>query len=219
VGSGGGVSPNYTIPLWQQGINMAAVGGSTAQRNFPDVGMNANNVYVYFNNGSTTVQAGTSCAAPLWAGFTALVNQQAANYGLNAVGFLNPAIYRIGQGPLYNSCFNDITNGNNIWPGSPTQFNSAPGYDLCTGWGTPKGRGLIDALMAYAGTVWVDFNYTNSTEDGSYNYPFTTLAQGTNAVAPGGNIWIRSSGSSSETMTISKPMTIRAIGGPGTIGQ
>ena len=90
---------------------------------------------------------GTSIAAPLWAGVTALINQQARQYGLPPVGFLNPALYGIGMAPNYHSCFHDITVGNNFSTNSPAEFSAEPGYDLCTGWGTPAGQGLIDALM------------------------------------------------------------------------
>jgi len=93
AGSGGGISKTYTIPSWQANIDMSANRGSTTMRNFPDVAMNAeeDNVFVF----SGLVQAGwggTSFAAPLWAGFTALVNQEAAANGQPSVGFLNPAI-------------------------------------------------------------------------------------------------------------------------------
>ena len=81
---------------------------------------------------------GTSCAAPLWAAFTALVNQQAAAASQPPVGFLNPALYAIGKGANYTTCFHDITTGNNTWSGSPNLFFAVPGYDLCTGWGTPR---------------------------------------------------------------------------------
>jgi subtilase family serine protease len=218
VGSGGGVSTYYSIPSWQQGVNMASNGGSTAYRNVPDVALTADDVWVIYFNGLSGSFWGTSCAAPLWAGFTALVNQRAAANGQSSVGFLNPALYAIGQGPLYSSCFHDTTTGNNTNSLSPNQFYAAGGYDLCTGWGTPNGMNLINALIPY-GDVWVDFNYTGGTQNGTYNYPFKTLAQGTNAVAPGGNIWIRTSGSSSETMVISKPLSIRAYSGPATVGN
>ncbi|HUA66463.1 MAG TPA: S53 family peptidase [Alphaproteobacteria bacterium] len=222
-GSGGGVSTSFGIPLWQQGANVSAVGGSTTMRNIPDVAMVANGVWVNYNH--TTLAAmgevaiGTSIAAPLWGGFTALINQQAATEGLSPVGFLDPAFYAIGQGSLYSSTFNDITSGNNYWPSSPTKFAAATGFDLCTGWGTPKGMNLINALMAYGSAVWVDFNYTGATINGTYDFPYKTMAQATTAVPSGGNIWIRTAGSSSETMTISKPMTIRAYNGAATIGQ
>ncbi|MGD0059583.1 MAG: protease pro-enzyme activation domain-containing protein [Verrucomicrobiia bacterium] len=145
--SGGGISTTYTIPLWQQGIDMTSNQGSTIMRNVPDVAMVASGIYVIYNNGSTASNiGGTSCAAPLWAGFTALVNQQAANYGEPTVGFINPAIYAIGTGTMYAACFHDITNGNNETYHSPFQFSATNGYDLCTGWGTPTGSNLVNAL-------------------------------------------------------------------------
>ena len=73
--------------------------------------------------------------------------------------------------------------------------------------------------VAFAGPVFVDFNYTGPTQDGSYNAPFKTLARGTNAVSNGGIIIIKTAGSSAETMTISKPMTIISVGGAATIGH
>lgn len=145
-GSSGGISSYYPIPYWQQGVSMAANGGSTNMRNIPDVALTAQNVYADYNNGSWSVLSGTSCAAPLWAGFTALVNQQAANYGIPSVGFLNPALYALGQGTNYNSVLHDITAGSNTNGGSTNEFFAVPGYDLCTGWGTPAGAALINAL-------------------------------------------------------------------------
>ena len=146
VGSSGGISTYYAIPSYQQGISMSANQGSTTMRNVPDVALTADNVYVIYDNGSTETFGGTSCAAPLWAGFTALVNQQAAAAGQAPVGFLNPALYTIGKGASYTSDFHDITTGNNFWPSSPTKFSAVAGYDLCTGWGTPNGTNLINAL-------------------------------------------------------------------------
>lgn len=145
-GGSGGISPSYPIPTWQQGINMTTNGGSTINRNLPDVAMVGNNVSVIWNNGQTNTYNGTSCSTPLWAGFISLANQQAAIYGQPTVGFINPAIYNLGQETNYLSCFHDITTGNNTSSSSPTRFFATPGYDLCTGWGTPAGQALIDAL-------------------------------------------------------------------------
>ena len=78
VGSSGGISNYYTIPTWQQGVSMLTNQGSTTMRNVPDVAFTGDNVYVLYNNGSSGSFGGTSCAAPLWAGFIALVNQQTA---------------------------------------------------------------------------------------------------------------------------------------------
>ena len=82
--------------------------------------------------------------------FAALVNQQAAANGRPSVGFINPAIYAIGQGSGYTPAFHDITTGNNTNSASPTNFFAVPGYDLCTGWGSPAGSNLINALTTRA---------------------------------------------------------------------
>ena len=148
TGSSGGISTYYSIPVYQQGVNMTANGGSTANRNVPDVALTADNVYVIANNGADNGSyGGTSCATPLWAAFTALVNQQAAANGLGPVGFLNPALYAIGKSANYTNCFHDTTTGNNEWTSSPTKFTAVTGYDLCTGWGTPNGTNMVNALV------------------------------------------------------------------------
>jgi hypothetical protein len=87
---------------------------------------------------------GTSFAAPMWAGFMALVNQQAVANGNPTLGFANPAIYNIGVGSSYNSDFHDITSGSNGYP-------ATVGYDLATGWGSPTGAALINALASSGG--------------------------------------------------------------------
>lgn len=147
VGSSGGISTTYSIPPWQQGISMSANLGSTTMRNLPDVAMAGDNVYVIYSNGQSGAFGGTSCAAPLWAAFTALVNQQATAGGQPVMGFLNPALYAIGKSnPNYSSIFHDITSGNNFSASSPNKFPATVGYDLCTGWGSPNGTNLINAL-------------------------------------------------------------------------
>ena len=148
--SSGGISTSYTIPSWQQGTSMSANNGSTTMRNIPDVALTADNIYVIYNNGQSGDFGGTSCAAPLWAAFTALVNEQAIANGHATVGFLNPAIYSIGNSSSYAGNFHDVTTGNDTNSTSPTRFFAAPGYDLCTGWGSPKGQSLIDALTGLA---------------------------------------------------------------------
>jgi hypothetical protein len=147
VGSSGGISLKNLIPSWQAGVSMAANNGSTIFRNLPDVALTGDNVYVVYADGTEASFGGTSCAAPLWAAFTALVNERAVSYGLPTVGFLNPAIYAIGQSSNYNNCFHDITTGNNTWSESPTNFQAVTGYDLCTGWGTPVGSNLMNQLV------------------------------------------------------------------------
>lgn len=152
IGSSGGISTSYTIPSWQTNINMATRGGSATLRNVPDVALTADDCWVIYDGGSSGSFGGTSCAAPLWAGFMALVNQQATNNGLAPIGFINPAVYKIAAGTNYANCFHDITTDNNKWSGSPNLFNAVSGYDLCTGLGTPNGTNLINALTAVGTT-------------------------------------------------------------------
>ncbi|MGD0259138.1 MAG: protease pro-enzyme activation domain-containing protein [Verrucomicrobiota bacterium] len=146
VGTCGGISTTYSIPVWQQGIDMTTNQGSTTMRNMPDVALTADNIYIIADDGIPESVGGTSCAAPLWAGFTALVNQQATQGAQAPVGFINPPIYALAKGPLYGATFHDITVGNNTSPTSTNRFFAVPGYDLCTGWGTPSGTNLIDIL-------------------------------------------------------------------------
>ena len=148
MGSSGGISSRYAIPPWQQPVSMAANMGSTNQRNFPDVAIVGNNILVLYGNGKSETAHGTSCSAPLWAGMTALINEQGAAFGHPPVGFLNPALYDIAQGSNYSDCFNDIITGNNFSNTSTNLFTAVTGYDLCSGWGTPAGQPLIDALEA-----------------------------------------------------------------------
>jgi hypothetical protein len=155
VGSSGGISPTYPIPSWQQGISMTTNKGSTTMRNVPDVALTGDDVYVVYDNGTSNVFGGTSAAAPLWAGFTALVNQQAVAGGKASVGFINPAIYAVGKSANYSSDFNDIVTGNIFWDSSTNKFSAVPGYDLCTGWGTPAGDNLIDALATVSDALAV----------------------------------------------------------------
>jgi len=149
VGSSGGISSYYGIPSWQTNISFAANGASARFRNTPDVALTADNVYVTYGNGSVGAFGGTSCAAPLWAGVAALMNEQAAVGGRASVGFINPAIYRLGTNAAYAYAFHDITTGNNVSGVSPNGFYAVAGYDLCAGLGTPAGQNLIAALTGF----------------------------------------------------------------------
>lgn len=227
-GSSGGWQTPLPRPQFQQMINVGALGGSSTYRNVPDVAMPADNILVYCTGTNGTqqplVESGTSCAAPLWAGFAALVNQQAAASGNPSLGYACPALYAIAQSSSYSSTFHDVVSGNNTNSLSPTRFFAATGYDLCTGWGSPRGTSLINALVGFGGPVFVDFNYTGPANNGSYDsagsydYPYKTLAAGVSGVSSGGTIFIRTAGTSTETMTIAKPMTITVSDGAATIG-
>ena len=149
-GGGGYYTPDaIPIPTWQQlpGVITKANEGSTTLRNSPDVSANSNfSFYVCADQTTCTENeyGGTSFAAPMWAGYMALVNQQAAADGNPPVGFINPAIYAIGVGSDYDTDFHDITSGSNGLP-------ATTGYDDATGWGSPNGSALITALAAGGG--------------------------------------------------------------------
>jgi subtilase family serine protease len=147
--SAGGISTYYAIPSWQTNISMAANLGSTTMRNTPDVAANADNCYIYSDDGEISGGwGGTSCAAPLWAGFTALINQQALARKAAPVGFLNPALYALASRADYTNFFHDITSGDDTWRKSQTHFYAVTGYDLCCGLGSMTGTNLINALVA-----------------------------------------------------------------------
>ena len=149
-GSSGGICPNYPLPFWQNGIGMAGNQGSTNCLNRPDVAMVGDNIWVNYSGGAAGVFAGTSCAAPLWAGFAALVNQGAAALGAPPVGFLNPAFTTLAGAPARAAYFHDVTQGDNTTAQSPTNYLATPGYDLCSGWGSPGGGELARALIGLA---------------------------------------------------------------------
>jgi subtilase family serine protease len=144
--SGGGISPDsIPIPSWQQlpGVINSSNMGSTTLRNGPDVSANANfTFYVCADQTACTANdyGGTSFATPMWAGYIALVNQQLASNGDPTIGFINPTIYAQNITSSYAADFHDITSG------TSGSYSAVTGYDLVTGWGSPNGTGLINAL-------------------------------------------------------------------------
>ena len=147
---GGGYGTNVDIPSWQQltGVITSQNEGSTKYRNLPDVSANSNfTFYVCADQDGCTANeyGGTSFAAPMWAGYLALTNQQAAANSDAAPGFLNPTIYPLN---LANNDvdFHDITSSANGSNG----FSCVAGYNLCGGWGSPNGSALINALAPVA---------------------------------------------------------------------
>ncbi len=151
AGSGGGISPDgIPLPAWQTGVANSLNAGSTTLRNVPDVAMEGDFDNFYCALGSCrNGGAGTSFASPRWAGFMALINEQAAENGktlTGGLGFINPPIYTIGASTGYDNDFHDITAGNNDTGNQLLWFNSVAGYDLVTGWGSPTGQSLIDDL-------------------------------------------------------------------------
>jgi kumamolisin len=149
VDGGGGISPNkFAIPFWQTTTASGCAKCSNSYRNGPDVSANSNFTF-YVCADQTTCTAnlygGTSFATPMWAGYLALINEQAVLDGRPTLGFINPAIYGIGLSASYDTDFHDITSGSN---GNP----ATTGYDLATGWGSPNGSALISALLSTINT-------------------------------------------------------------------
>ncbi|MGA2167886.1 MAG: protease pro-enzyme activation domain-containing protein [Terracidiphilus sp.] len=151
--SGGGISPDgIAIPAWQQlaGVINSSNKGSTTLRNGPDVSANANFTF-YVCADQTTCTAneygGTSFATPMWAAYIALANQQAVANGDATLGFINPTIYAQNITADYATDFHDISSG------TSGSYSAVVGYDLVTGWGSPNGTGLINALAPSSTTA------------------------------------------------------------------
>ena len=143
TGGGGGISTAWTIPSWQKGVVTPASLGSTQMRNVPDISLNADpqTGYAIYYNGSWVTFGGTSCAAPIWAAFMALVNQQRELNSLAPLGFPNAAIYQIGESNQYLSTFFDIADGS-----TNRYYPAVKGYDNATGWGSFNGENLLQVL-------------------------------------------------------------------------
>ena len=143
--SGGGISPDsIAIPAWQKlaGVINSTNKGSTTLRNGPDVSANANFTFYTCSDQEACLAndyGGTSFAAPMWAGYIALVNQKLASEGKGTIGFINPTIYAQNITSAYATDFHDITSG------TSGSYSAVKGYDLVTGWGSPN-TGLIGAL-------------------------------------------------------------------------
>jgi len=143
VDGGGGLSPDkFSIPSYQTATASGCSACSKTLRNGPDVSANANfTFYVCANQTTCTANefGGTSFAAPMWAGYMALINQQAVANGNLPLGFINPTLCTIGLSSNYTTDFHDITTGSN-------GFSATTGYDLATGFGSPNGAALINSL-------------------------------------------------------------------------
>jgi len=146
---GGGFSRLFPRPAYQRGI-----AHSRATRGVPDVAADADyrpGMAIAFSSGSRTylmAGGGVSVAAPLWAAVIALADQYAGRH----LGFVNPALYRIGRSTSYHQAFHDVTTGTNDVPfpaQTSTGYSAAPGWDPVTGWGSPNAQTLVPLLKRY----------------------------------------------------------------------
>jgi kumamolisin len=141
IATAGGVSAFFPRPSWQAKANVPPPKVKSGGRGVPDVAGNASPMtgYRILLDGKQQIVGGTGAVAPLWAGLIALVNQKLGK----RVGFVNPKLYQphaLGIEPA----FFDITRGNN------GAYTASPGWDACSGLGSPNGAGLIIPLSGKA---------------------------------------------------------------------
>jgi kumamolisin len=139
--TGGGVSDQFPVPSYQTAASVPDnVDTNAPGRGVPDVAGNADpeTGYQILVDGKQETIGGTSAVAPLWAGLIARLNQSLGK----PVGFLQPQLYPL----LGSAAFHDITGGNN---GS---YSAGPGWDACTGLGSPDGSALSTQLAGGAGS-------------------------------------------------------------------
>ncbi|MGC2401070.1 MAG: hypothetical protein WA510_14860 [Acidobacteriaceae bacterium] len=134
------MSSVFALPAWQADANVPRPSSNFGGRGVPDVSGNANpqTGYEIRVDGQDMVLGGTSAVAPLWAGLIALNNQQNGK----SAGLIHRQIYAAKAA----SAFKDIVAGNN------GAFAAGPGWDACTGLGSPIGAKLIAFLGASTST-------------------------------------------------------------------
>lgn len=154
--TGGGVSEHVPRPAWQSDPALkipASKSTAFVGRGVPDVAANADprTGYIVRVDGWDAIDGGTSAAAPMWAALIARINQELAKTaGGRTVGFLNPLLYsKLGGTPA----FRDIVSGTNDALGNLGAYNAGPGWDACTGWGSPHGINLLAALTGTPAAV------------------------------------------------------------------
>lgn len=134
--SGGGVSHIFGPPWWQPVELVEERAQGRSGRGFPDVAGKADmqTGLPIRVAGVEMPMGGTSSVAPIWAALIARLNQQLGA----SVGYLNPLLYQERQ--RFAAATSPVTQGSN------GAYKAAPGWDPCTGWGTPDGEGLLKAL-------------------------------------------------------------------------
>ncbi|MEO8973756.1 MAG: S53 family peptidase [Ktedonobacteraceae bacterium] len=138
--TGGGISDVFDLPAWQANAKVppSVNANQRVGRGVPDVAGDADpqTGYIVYVDGQSVVFGGTSAVAPLWAGLIALINEQRGQ----AIGYLNPILYQNYAQLVQANALRDVTSGNN------GAYSASPGWDACSGVGTPDGTKLRDAL-------------------------------------------------------------------------
>jgi subtilase family serine protease len=146
--SGGGFSKFYPAPSYQQTLPASVQSLMQNRRGVPDVAGNAdpNTGLAMYEHGSWSTAGGTSASAPMWAALVAIADQMAGH----AIGFVNPALYKIAASARYQQDFHDITIGNNSVDSQGVQiagYNAVPGWDAITGLGSPNAVNLLPDII------------------------------------------------------------------------
>ena len=135
--TGGGISDVFPLPDYQKNASIPpSANDKQVRRGVPDVSGDADpeTGYQILVDGQQSVIGGTSAVAPLMAGLIARLNQKAGQ----PIGFLNPVLYQQGEGA---GAFHDVTQGDN------GAYKARPGWDACTGLGSPDGTQLADVIV------------------------------------------------------------------------
>jgi kumamolisin len=143
--TGGGVSDVFAQPAWQASVGVPANPAGGSGRGVPDVAGNADPAtgYQVLVDGQQTVVGGTSAVAPLWAGLICRLAQATGH----TFGLIQEQLYAGVQAGQPAPGFRDITHGNN------GAYSAGPGWDACTGLGTPDGTALLSRLSSSTGTT------------------------------------------------------------------
>jgi subtilase family serine protease len=207
--TGGGIGPDdFPIPSWQVAAAAGCAKCSQTFRNTPDISANANyTFYVCADQEacSANLYGGTSFATPMWAAYLALTNEQyLLNGNTSTLGFINPALYAIGESSSYDTDFHDILTGGNT-------DGTTVGYDLSTGWGSPNGDNL---LLALAGAPTAGFTLSASPNAVSVVQGGSATSTITSAVTGGFDsaITLTASGQPTGVTAVFNPTSITGAG-------
>ena len=136
--TGGGISEVFTVPSYQTAANkIISIDDGKPGRGVPDIAMSATNYFTRVDR-QEGASGGTSAVAPLMAALVALLNQAKQKN----VGFLNPFLYsNVAKGVVH-----DVTSGTNAITNTVKGYNAGPGWDPCSGLGTPDGTAILNNL-------------------------------------------------------------------------
>jgi kumamolisin len=145
-GTSGGQSSMFAQPTWQVGQNLPAP-SNKVPRLVPDIAADAdpNSGNADYDGGSWGTGGGTSLSSPIWAAFTALMDQYLRQHGKGPIGFLNPALYYLADHAQTYPPFHAVTTGGNeVW-------RNEAGYNESTGLGSPDVYNLVRDILPLEG--------------------------------------------------------------------